>query len=125
MTDTREFTDSHGIAIVYDVHPAAGEPRGVVQLLHGVGEHAGRYPALIAALTGAGFHVYADDHRGHGRTGLRQHGDPKSWGGSAPADSGRRRRRSGSSPASSATRTPACRSCSSGTRGGRSWRRCS
>lgn len=80
MTDTREFTDAHGIAIVYDVHQAAGEARGVVQLLHGVGEHAGRYGALIAALTEAGFWVYADDHRGHGRTGLRQHGGPAKLG---------------------------------------------
>ena len=71
MTDTREFTDADGIAIVYDVHPAVGDARGVVQLLHGVGEHAGRYGALIAALTEAGFIVYADDHRGHGRTGIR------------------------------------------------------
>ena len=69
-----EFIDAHGIAIVYDVHPARSEPRGIVQVLHGVGEHAGRYGALIEALTGAGFIVYADDHRGHGRTGIRQHG---------------------------------------------------
>ncbi|MGN7966121.1 alpha/beta fold hydrolase [Microbacterium sp. 22179] len=80
MTDTREFTDADGIAIVYDVHPAATTPRGVVQLLHGVGEHAGRYGALIAALTAAGFTVYADDHRGHGRTGIRQHGGPARLG---------------------------------------------
>ena len=80
MTDTREFTDAHGIAIVYDVHPAQRTARGVVQLLHGVGEHAGRYGALIGALTGAGFHVYADDHRGHGRTGIRQHGGPAKLG---------------------------------------------
>lgn len=78
--DTREFTDSYGVDIVYDVHPAEGTPRGVVQLLHGVGEHAGRYGALIGALTAAGFHVYADDHRGHGRTGIRQHGGPEKLG---------------------------------------------
>jgi len=52
----------------------------VVQLLHGVGEHAGRYGKLIAELTSAGFIVYADDHRGHGRTGIRQHGDPAQLG---------------------------------------------
>nr|WP_314840723.1 alpha/beta hydrolase [uncultured Microbacterium sp.] len=80
MTDTREFSDAHGVAIVYDVHPAGGDPRGIVQLLHGVGEHAGRYPALISALTGAGFIVYADDHRGHGRTGIRQHDGPAKLG---------------------------------------------
>ncbi|MBS1673422.1 MAG: alpha/beta fold hydrolase [Actinobacteria bacterium] len=79
---TAEFTDAHGIAIVYDVHPAdEGVPvRGVVQLLHGVGEHAGRYGATIAALNRAGFVVYADDHRGHGRTGMKQHGDAAKLG---------------------------------------------
>lgn len=77
---TAEFVDAHGIAIVYDVHDAKDEARGVVQLLHGVGEHAGRYAALIEALTGAGFHVYADDHRGHGRTGIRQWGGPDGLG---------------------------------------------
>ncbi|MBA8815188.1 alpha-beta hydrolase superfamily lysophospholipase [Microbacterium halimionae] len=68
-----EFIDAHGVAIVYDVYPAATTPRGVVQLLHGVGEHAGRYSSVISALTADGFIVYADDHRGHGRTGIRQH----------------------------------------------------
>ncbi|MBT2483616.1 MULTISPECIES: alpha/beta fold hydrolase [unclassified Microbacterium] len=80
MTDTREFTDAHGVVIVYDVHPASTTPRGVVQLLHGVGEHAGRYAALVQDLTGAGYTVYADDHRGHGRTGIRQHGGPAKLG---------------------------------------------
>ena len=68
-----EFIDAHGIAIVYDVYPAEA-PRGVVQLAHGVGEHAGRYAELIAALVADGYSVYADDHRGHGRTGMKQHG---------------------------------------------------
>lgn len=77
---TAEFVDAHGIAIVYDVYEAVGTARGVVQLLHGVGEHAGRYVRTIEALTGAGFHVYADDHRGHGRTGIRQHGGPAKLG---------------------------------------------
>lgn len=70
-----EYIDAHGIAIVYDVHPADGTPRAVVQLAHGVGEHAGRYGELIAALNRHGYTVYADDHRGHGRTGMKQ------WGG--------------------------------------------
>ena len=67
-----EFVDAHGVVIVYDVHPSTVPTRAVVQLLHGVGEHAGRYGALIEALTGAGCIVYADDHRGHGRTGMGQ-----------------------------------------------------
>lgn len=70
---TATFTDAQGDEITYDVYLAA-EPRGVVQIAHGVGEHALRYRVLAEALTEQGFHVYADDHRGHGRTGLRQHG---------------------------------------------------
>ncbi|MGI6877220.1 alpha/beta fold hydrolase [Microbacterium sp. gxy059] len=69
-----ELVDRHGVTIVYDRTDPAGAPRGVVQLLHGVGEHAGRYAETVAALAGSGWIVYADDHRGHGRTGMRQHG---------------------------------------------------
>ena len=69
-----EFIDAHGITIFYDVHPAKTTPRAVFQLAHGLGEHAGRYAVLIDALTADGYTVYADDHRGHGRTGMAQHG---------------------------------------------------
>jgi len=75
--EERSFTDSHGIRIVFDVYaPGPDDPpaRAVVQLLHGVGEHAGRYAHVAAALTAAGYIVYADEHRGHGRTGMAQHG---------------------------------------------------
>ena len=69
-----EFLDAQGTTIFFDVHPATTEPRAVVQLLHGIGEHAARYATLIAALVDAGFTVFAADHRGHGRTGMKQYG---------------------------------------------------
>ena len=75
-----EYTDVHGVEIVYDLATPVTTPRGVIHLLHGVGEHAGRYGAVIGALTDAGFIVYADDHRGHGRTGMRQHGSSERLG---------------------------------------------
>lgn len=43
-------------------------PRGVVQINHGLAEHAARYGRLAAFLAARGFHVYAHDHRGHGFT---------------------------------------------------------
>jgi alpha-beta hydrolase superfamily lysophospholipase len=46
----------------------AATPRGIVQIAHGMGEHAARYRRVAAALTDAGYVVYANDHRGHGRT---------------------------------------------------------
>lgn len=44
-------------------------PRGVVCLVHGLGEHSGRYAPLAAHLNAAGFAVLAFDLRGHGRSG--------------------------------------------------------
>lgn len=43
-------------------------PRAVVQVLHGMAEHGGRYARLAAALTAEGYAVYAQDHLGHGRS---------------------------------------------------------
>ena len=48
-----------------------GSPRAAVQIAHGLAEHAGRYARLAEALTGAGYAVYANDHRGHGQTAAR------------------------------------------------------
>ena len=45
-----------------------GAPTAVVQVAHGMAEHSGRYERFAQALTGAGYAVYAEDHRGHGRT---------------------------------------------------------
>jgi len=44
--------------------------RAVVQIAHGMGEHAGRYRRFAAALVAAGYVVYANDHRGHGQTAV-------------------------------------------------------
>ncbi len=52
-----------------------GEPRGLVQIAHGLAEHAARYERFTTALNGAGFLAFATDHRGHGRTGADRLGD--------------------------------------------------
>jgi acylglycerol lipase len=44
-------------------------PRAAVVIAHGAGEHSGRYDAVAGRLVGAGYAVYALDHRGHGRSG--------------------------------------------------------
>lgn len=69
----RTYVDAHGVTIHFHVWEAP-EPRAVVQVLHGLGEHAMRYEWLASQLVAAGYTVYADEHRGHGATGLGQHG---------------------------------------------------
>ena len=54
---------------VYRWLPGSPKPvRAVVQVVHGAAEHAGRYDRLARVLAGEGYAVYADDHRGHGRS---------------------------------------------------------
>ena len=43
-----------------------GEPRAVVQIVHGVAEHIGRYHEFASFLTEYGFVAVGDDHLGHG-----------------------------------------------------------
>ena len=42
------------------------DPRGVVQVSHGLAEHSSRYDRFARALNDAGYTVRASDHRGHG-----------------------------------------------------------
>ncbi len=44
------------------------EPKGVVCLVHGLGEHSGRYEHLAAFLNQAGYALLAFDLRGHGKS---------------------------------------------------------
>ncbi|MCV7344710.1 alpha/beta hydrolase [Mycolicibacterium rhodesiae] len=65
----RTFDGVGGVRIVYDVWTPDTEPRGVVVLSHGLGEHAGRYHHVAERFGQAGLITYALDHRGHGRSG--------------------------------------------------------
>ena len=67
----RSFVDELGVEIMFYEWPVA-EPKAVIQIAHGLGEHARRYDLMAATLNRAGFRVYADDHRGHGQTGVKQ-----------------------------------------------------
>ena len=72
MRSEDSYVDAHGVTIHYSIWKA-GEPKAVVQLVHGLGEHVLRYEHLAQKLVAAGYAVYGDDHRGHGRTGMGQY----------------------------------------------------
>ena len=57
-----------GQIVYYYVWDKVEQPKGVVQIFHGMAEHAKRYESFAKFLNSRGFIVYADDHRGHGKT---------------------------------------------------------
>jgi alpha-beta hydrolase superfamily lysophospholipase len=66
--DDFSFNSEDGLEIAYYRWRAQGKAAAIVQIAHGMGEHALRYAHVAEFLNQAGFHVYANDHRGHGRT---------------------------------------------------------
>ncbi|KFZ25542.1 MAG: Phospholipase YtpA [Candidatus Izimaplasma bacterium HR2] len=48
--------------------PITKRPKGVVQIIHGAGEHAGRYKEFAEYLNSLGLIVIANDHLGHGKS---------------------------------------------------------
>ncbi|MHA1746942.1 MAG: lysophospholipase [Promethearchaeota archaeon] len=69
---TFTYSDHTGVEIfVYKWEPEGGaKPKAVVQILHGMAEHAARYSHVAKALVDAGYLVYAEDHHGHGRSAI-------------------------------------------------------
>jgi acylglycerol lipase len=52
------------------------EPKAVIMLVHGLGEHSGRYLNIVNHFVPMGFAVYGMDHPGHGRSdGIRKYVD--------------------------------------------------
>lgn len=68
---TFTFTAGDGTAVFIYRWLPQGRCVAIVQIIHGMAEHAGRYRRLAEALTAAGYGVYASDLRGHGRTASR------------------------------------------------------
>ncbi|RUP30561.1 MAG: alpha/beta hydrolase [Curvibacter sp.] len=61
--------DGENLAVQDWPLPEGQVPRAVILLVHGLGEHAGRYDALARRLNGWGFAVRGYDQYGHGESG--------------------------------------------------------
>jgi alpha-beta hydrolase superfamily lysophospholipase len=68
------FTGEDGLRIACARWDSRAPTRAIVQIAHGIGEHIGCYTGIIEVFVSAGFTVYANDHRGHGRS-ARDFGD--------------------------------------------------
>jgi len=62
----KSITTADGLRLHLLHWPAAEPARGTVLIVHGLGEHSGRYAHVAAQLNLAGWHVLGYDHRGHG-----------------------------------------------------------
>lgn len=58
------------------IYVPACKPKGIIQLVHGFGEHSRRYLHMIVGYLEAGYIVAADDHVGHGKTAIENN----TWG---------------------------------------------
>jgi alpha-beta hydrolase superfamily lysophospholipase len=72
MNQTRHeemiLTAEDGHKIHLQTWTPEGEPAGVIQLLHGLGEHSSRYGHVAKHCNEQGIAVYALDHYGHGKS---------------------------------------------------------
>lgn len=78
VAEEQTFIGADGVELYSSYWRPRGDARAVVALVHGIGEHAGRYTTLVTQLTAAGFAVCGFDHRGHGRSPGRK-GHIGSW----------------------------------------------
>ena len=62
------LTGAGGRRIFWQSWSSDGEPRALVVIVHGAGEHSDRYVHVADRLCADGYAVYALDHRGHGRS---------------------------------------------------------
>lgn len=69
IAEEGRFVGAGGLGIYFQSWLPEIEPRAVVVIVHGAGEHSGRYPHVATRLVADGYAVHALDHRGHGRSG--------------------------------------------------------
>jgi len=62
------FNGSEGLSLFFQSWQPDSPARGVLVIVHGLGEHSGRYKNVVNHLVPLRFAVYALDHRGHGRS---------------------------------------------------------
>jgi acylglycerol lipase len=68
MMNNDSFTARDGLKIFTANMLPIGTPKAVVLVIHGYGEHCGRYAHVLSALCKAGYAAYALDHCGHGHS---------------------------------------------------------
>jgi acylglycerol lipase len=69
-----KLTTNDGLSLYWKVWLPDGIPKAVVHIIHGYAEHIGRYQNVVNELVPAGYAIFGNDHRGHGKSeGKRGH----------------------------------------------------
>jgi len=73
-TQSGTFKAQDGTSIFWKSWLPDGTPKAVVHIIHGYAEHIDRYTNVVNELIPAGYAVFGNDHRGHGKSqGKRGH----------------------------------------------------
>jgi acylglycerol lipase len=64
-----KFKSVRDTLIYYQAWLPDGEPKAVLPIVHGLGEHSGRYLNVVNYFVPLGYVVYGLDHIGHGKSG--------------------------------------------------------
>jgi acylglycerol lipase len=68
------FQGVRGVRIYQQCWLPDGEPKAVLLVVHGLGEHCGRYSNVVSHLVPLGYALYGLDHVGHGKSeGAREY----------------------------------------------------
>jgi acylglycerol lipase len=76
--DAMDHTEGHfkgvrNATVYYQAWLAQGNVKGVLLIVHGLGEHSGRYMNVVNHFVPLGYAVYGFDHPGHGKSeGMRE-----------------------------------------------------
>ncbi|XP_072437900.1 monoglyceride lipase-like [Chiloscyllium punctatum] len=66
--DLSHFVNADGNYIFCRYWEPPGPPRALVMIIHGAGEHSGRYAEVVSMLTKQSLFVFSHDHIGHGQS---------------------------------------------------------
>ncbi len=71
---TGTLIGQRSLRLAYASYEPEHQPKALIILVHGIGEHSGRYKHVIEAFVQRNYAVYMHDHRGHGASqGVRGH----------------------------------------------------
>ena len=67
-TDGTQMAGRQWLANARSEEAGPNKPLGTVLIVHGMGDHSGRYEPMATSFAKSGWSVFAPDLRGHGRT---------------------------------------------------------